>query len=207
MKQGLICLIPKPNKDSSLLDNCRPITLLNSDYKILASVYAEKIKLCLANIISNTQSGFLKGRHISNNIRLIIDILDYSEFINKETLILFIDFYKAFDTVEHFFIFEALSKFGFGRSFINAIRTLYNGINSCFSLASGTSPRFSVGRGIRQGCPISPFLFLLAAELLSLHIKRSNIEGINIGGNTLIISQLADDTCLFLKMIHKFLLL
>ncbi len=187
MKQGLICLIPKPNKDSSLLDNWRPITLLNSDYKILASVYAEKIKHCLANIISNTQSGFLKGRHISNNIRLIIDILDYSEFINKEAFILFIDFYKAFDTVEHFFIFEALSKFGFGRSFINAIRTLYNGINSCVSLASGTSPRFSVGRGIRQGCPISPFLFLLAAELLSLHIKRSNIEGINIGGNTLII--------------------
>ncbi len=166
---------------------------------MLASVYAEKIKHCLAIIISNTQSGFLKGRHISNNITLIIYILDYSEFINKEALILFIDFYKAFDTVEHLFIFEALSKFGFGRSFINAIRTLYNGIDSCVSIASGTSPRFSVGRGIRQGCPISPFLFLLAAELLSLHIKHSNIEGINIGGNTLIISQLADDTCLFLK--------
>ncbi len=56
-----------------------------------------------------------------------------------------------------------------------------------------------MGLGIRQGCPISPFLFLLAAELLSLHIKHSNIEGINIGGNTLIISQLADDTCLLLK--------
>ncbi len=79
------------------------------------------------------------------------------------------------------------------------ICTLYIGINSCVSLASGTSPRFSVGRGIRQGCPNSPFLFLLAAELLSLHIKHSNIEGINNGGNTLIISRLADDTCLFLK--------
>ncbi|KAI2650693.1 hypothetical protein H4Q32_000737 [Labeo rohita] len=199
MKQGLICLIPKPNKDSNCLDNWRPITLLNSDYKILASVYADKLKPCLANIISNTQSGFLKGRHISNNIRLILDILDYSDLINKEALILFIDFYKAFDSVEHLFIFEALSKFGFGKSFINAIHTLYNGINSCVSLASGTSPRFSVGRGIRQGCPISPFLFLLSAELLSLHIKHSNIKGINIGENTLIISQLADDTCLFLK--------
>uniref|UniRef100_A0A9J8DK74 Reverse transcriptase domain-containing protein n=1 Tax=Cyprinus carpio carpio TaxID=630221 RepID=A0A9J8DK74_CYPCA len=199
MKQGLICLIPKPNKDPNILDNWRPITLLNSDYKLLASVYAEKLKSCLADIISNTQSGFLKGRHISNNIRLIIDILDYPEFINKDALILFIDFYKAFDTAEHSFIFEALYQFGFGTSFINAIRTLYNGINSCVSLASGTSPRFSVGRGIRQGCPISPFLFLLAAGLLSLHIKHSNIEGINIEGNTLIISQLADDTCLFLN--------
>ncbi len=148
MKRGLVCLIPKPNKDSS---PWRPITLLNSDYYFLASVCAEKTKHCLANIISNTQSGFLKGRHIPNNIRLIIDILDYSEFINKEAFILFINFYKAFDTVEHFFIFEALSKFGFGRSFIKAIRTLYNGINSCVSLASGTSHRFSVGRGTRQG--------------------------------------------------------
>lgn len=112
---------------------------------------------------------------------------------------MFIDFYKAFDTVEHSFIFEALSKFGFCRSFIKMIHTLYNGINSCVSLASGTSPRFSVGRGIRQGCPISPSLFLLAGELLSLHIKHSNIEGINTGENTLIISQLADSTCLFLK--------
>ncbi len=112
---------------------------------------------------------------------------------------MFIDFYKAFDTVEHSFIFEALSRFGFGRSFINMIRTLYNGINSSVSLASSTSPRFPVGRGIRQGCPISPFLYLLAAELLSLHIKHSNLEGINIGENTLIISQLADDTCLFHK--------
>lgn len=76
---------------------------------------------------------------------------------------------------------------------------LYQAVNSCVSLASGTSPWFSVGRGIRQGCPISPFLFLLATELLSLLIKHSNIQGINIEGNTLIISQLADDTCLFLN--------
>ncbi len=174
MKQGLICLIPKPNKDSIILDNWRPITLLNSDYKILASVYAEKIKHCLANIISNTQSGFLKGRHISNNIRFIIDILDYSEFINKEAFILFIDFYKAFDTVEHFFIFEALCKFGFGRSFINAIRTLYNGINSCVSIASGTSPRFlPVFSGPRYspGMPYLSFSFSIGRRAIKFAYK------------------------------------
>lgn len=78
MKQGHISLIPKPNKDNKFLDNWHPIILLNSGYKLLASVYAEKLKPCLADIISNTQSVFLKGRHISNNIRLIIDILEYS---------------------------------------------------------------------------------------------------------------------------------
>ncbi len=81
MKQGIICLIPKPNKDSNVLDNLCPIPLLNSDYKLLACIYAEKLKSCLADVISNTQSRFLKCRHISNNISLIIDILDYFEII------------------------------------------------------------------------------------------------------------------------------
>ncbi len=100
-----------------------PIPLLNSDYKLLACIYAEKLKPCLADVISNTQSRFIKCRHISNNISLLIDILDYSEIVNNESFILFVDFYKAFDTVEHVFMFEALSRFGFGRSFINMIYT------------------------------------------------------------------------------------
>lgn len=74
----------------------------------MVCIYAEKLKPCLADIITNTQSIFLKCRPISNNISLIIDILDYSEIVNNESLILFVDFYKAFDTVEHVFIFEAL---------------------------------------------------------------------------------------------------
>jgi len=78
MKQGLITLIPKPNKDTFSLDNWRPLTLLNSDYKILAAVYARRLKPCLEEVISLTQS----GRHISNNICLVLDLLDYSELVN-----------------------------------------------------------------------------------------------------------------------------
>lgn len=200
MKQGLISLIPKPNKDRLYLDNWRPITLLNSDYKILAALYANRLKLCLEEVISATQSGFMKGRHISNNIRLVLDILDYKDLFDEKALILFLDFYKAFDTVEHSFIFEALRHFGFKDNFRDMVKTLYTRTNSCVSMAHGTSPRFDVNRGIRQGCPISPFLFLIAAELLNLLIvKCVQVEGIRIGDNSLTISQLADDTCLFLQ--------
>ena len=101
MKQGLISLIPKPSKDLLYLDNWRPVTLLNSDFKILAALYANMLKLCLEEIISVTQTGFMKVRHISNNIWLILVIFDYADLFDEKSLVLFLDFYKAFETVEH----------------------------------------------------------------------------------------------------------
>ena len=103
MKQGFISLIPKPNKDS-LSINWRPITLLNVDYKLFALVFAKHFKRNLEEIINETQTGFMANRHISNNIRLVLDLLDYSEYVESQAVIVFLDFYKAFDTVEHHFI-------------------------------------------------------------------------------------------------------
>ena len=97
-------------------------------------------------------------------------------------------------------MYDALRRFGFGPKFLKTVQTLYKDINSNVSLSSGTSPRFVIERGSRQGCPISPFLFLLVAELLNLYIVNcSNIEGIQIADRTILTSQLADDTCIFLK--------
>lgn len=97
MKQGLIILIPKSGKNKIILNNLRPITLLNAEYKIFAAI---------SNIISVTQSAFLKGRSIHNNMRLISDLVDYSKVIQKKGFLLFLDFYKAFDSVRHPFILK-----------------------------------------------------------------------------------------------------
>uniref|UniRef100_A0A3B3HE69 Reverse transcriptase domain-containing protein n=1 Tax=Oryzias latipes TaxID=8090 RepID=A0A3B3HE69_ORYLA len=112
---------------------------------------------------------------------------------------LFFYFYKAFDTIEHQFIFNSLKLFGFGDFFCNAVRTLYSNGNSSIKMRHGSTPRFDLKPGIRQGCPISPYLFLLCTQILSNHICSSNVQGITIAGKELIISQLADDTTLFLK--------
>lgn len=199
LTQGLITLIPKPNKDVLFIDNWRPICLLNNDYKIMALVLAGRIKDVLDDIIDETQSGFMKDRHISNNIRLVLDLLDYSDLILDDSFILFLDFYKAFDTIEHDFIFLSLEHFGFGKFFCDCIKTLYTNGNSSIRMKHGTTSRFNLKRGIRQGCPISPYLFLLCTQILALHIKNSNIQGISIAGRDIIISQLADDTTVFLK--------
>uniref|UniRef100_A0A3P9KLZ3 Reverse transcriptase domain-containing protein n=1 Tax=Oryzias latipes TaxID=8090 RepID=A0A3P9KLZ3_ORYLA len=112
---------------------------------------------------------------------------------------LFLDFFKAFDTVEHNFLYRSLQKFGFGDYFCKVIKTLYNNATCSIKLKHGSSPRFDIKRGIRQGCPISPYLFLLVAQLLCDHIKSSPLRGISIAGRSIVVSQLADDTTLFLK--------
>lgn len=192
--QGLITLIPKPNKDHLLIDNWRPITLLNNDYKIIALVLSKRVKCTLNNLIDECQSGFLQKRHIFNNIRLVLDILDYSHYFSNDNFILFLDYYKAFDSLEQEFLLQTLSRVGFGNFFCRSIKMLYTNCNSSIRLSSGTSPRFSLRRGVKQGCPIS-----IATELLNIHIRESSLKGISIESTEVVISQLADDTVLFLK--------
>lgn len=96
-------------------------------------------------------------------------------------------------------MFQALQKFGFGKYFCLAIETMYKKANCSIKMHTGTTPRFDLGCGIRQGCPVSPYLFLICAQLLSDLIKQSPIKGITIADREIIISQLAHDTSLFLK--------
>ncbi len=186
LKQGVITLIPKPRKYILYLDNWRPISLLNNDAKVFAHIFAKRLKHGLEDIIDEEQTGFIQGRHISNNIRLILDMVDCNEYISDNSLILFVDFHKAFDTIEHDFLFKTIDFIGFGKYFLKAVKTLYKGCTSgCTSsvkLAQGTSNRFEIRRGIRQCCPFSPFLFLLATQLLAFHLKKGYFQGITSMG-------------------------
>ncbi len=200
MKRGLITLIPKADKDPLSIENWRPITLLCTDYKLLALVYANRLNSGLSKVISECQSAFIKGRNIHFHSRLILDMLDYSHLIDKESLILFLDFYKAFDSLEHCFIVETLKCMGFGDKFCNIIKMFYSDITSSVSLGSEITPSFKMSRGIRQGCPISPKLFILTTQMLTLAIVNDlNLQGIKIFEKEFKISQFADDTAIFLK--------
>lgn len=172
MKQGVITLLPKPGKDKRYIDNLRPIALLNVDYKLFTMVFANRLKTDIKQIVSETQSGFIRNRSIHNNIRLVLDLIDYNYLIEDKGFILFLDFYKAFDSVEYSFIMKSLEYFGFGVKFIKVINMMYKDINSSVSLPLGTTRRFEVKRGIRQGCSCSPLLFILVAELLAVFLKK-----------------------------------
>ena len=99
-KRGIITLIPKDENNLSTLSNWRPITLLNVDYKILAKVIATRIGSVLPKLIHPDQTGFIKGRFIGQNVRLLNDLLEYTDVQKIPGILLFIDFEKAFDTIE-----------------------------------------------------------------------------------------------------------
>ena len=125
--------------DKHMLKNWRPICLLNTDYKILTHVLANRLKSVIGKLIHTDQNGYIKGRNIAYNIRLIQDVINYFENDNIEGAILFLDFQKAFDTVNHDFLFTILEKFSFGISLIMWIKTIYNKAESCLSNNGWTS--------------------------------------------------------------------
>ena len=114
-KQGLITLLPKSNKDLTNLSNWRHISLLNVDYKIMTKAIANRIKKVLKILIDSSQTGFIKGRYIGENIRLLFDIIEYTEEDNIPGILFFTDFEKAFDSINNDYIAEILNLFNFGQ--------------------------------------------------------------------------------------------
>ena len=197
--QSVITCILKEGKDRRLMSNWRPISLLNVDMKIATSVIASRLKTVLPHIISDTQKGFIKGRFIGENTRLLYDLMHYLEENNMEGLLLLIDFEKAFDSVEWDFIINALKSFNFGFSICQWFEVLYKHAKSCVINNGHMSSFFDLERGCRQGDPLSPYLFIIGVELLSLKLKsNSNIRGIMVNNFETLISQYADDTFLTL---------
>ena len=128
-RQGIITCIPKEGKSKFYLKNWRPITLLlNVAYKIGSGCIAQRIKNVLDNIISSEQTGFIPGRYIGENTRLIYDIMQYTEDNDIPGILMMIDFEKAFDTVSWKFIHKCLDFFNFGSSIKKWISTFQNNI-------------------------------------------------------------------------------
>ena len=113
-RQSILHLIPKKNKNLLYLKNWRPISLLNVDYKIASKALALRLKKVLSAIINNTQTGYVEGKFIGENITLISDILNFTADQDIEGIALFIDFEKAFDSLESEYLFKALDTFQFG---------------------------------------------------------------------------------------------
>ena len=203
-RRGIISLIPKKDKALQELKNWRPITLLNCDYKIASKAIASRLKAVLQNLVDNDQTGFLKGRSIAENICLINNVISYTESKNIPGLLLFVDFEKAFDTIEWAFVEKTLHHFGFGSSLIKWINLFYRDIQSCVINNGWSAGFFELSRGVRQGCPLSPYIFILCAEVLATTIRKDNVvKGITVGSTECKLSQYADDTTLILDGTQK----
>ena len=202
MRNSVITLIHKKD-DKSDIANYRPISLTNTDYKIVAHILSARLQNVISDIVGPNQVAYIKGRFIGTNIRLVQDIFDLYNKHNFPGLFLFADFKKAFDSVEWDFLFSVLQKLNFGNNFQEWIKLLYT--NPCAFVKNNGffSEEFSAYRGVKQGCSLSSLLFILCMEILSQHINQNNeIKGLYLdrdNTHNAKIVQYADDATLFVK--------
>ena len=203
-KQGIITLIPKKGKDLTDLKSWRPLSLLNTDYKIIAKTLGNRLRTVLTELISPDQVGYMQNRFCGENIRLIADTIDYCNHYKESCCIFLADFEKAFDTVKWPFLRKIMKYYGFGEHFQKWVSVLYKNSTSCVTNNGHVSSYFKLFKGIRQGCPISALLFLLVAEIIALILKQSdNVNGIHVANQEIKLCQLADDMTLFLTNIRS----
>ena len=200
-KMAMIKLIEKKGKDKMHIKNWRPISLLNVDVKIASKALAKRLETVLPLILHENQCAYVKGRSIFDCTRIIDDIMFYTKEKNLSGLLLAIDFEKAFDSLDWTFLNKALSACNFGQSFIKWVNTFYCNIQSCVMNNRFSSSHFDVQRGVREGDPLSPYLFIVALETLAIYIRGSDeIKGINIRNEQEIkLTAFADDMTTFLK--------
>uniref|UniRef100_A0A672IKH9 Reverse transcriptase domain-containing protein n=1 Tax=Salarias fasciatus TaxID=181472 RepID=A0A672IKH9_SALFA len=198
LRQASISLILKKEKDPDLCTSYRPVSLMNVDAKILAKALACRLEKILPSVISNEQTGFIKGRQLFYNVRTLLNVLYSRESSASPEVVIAVDAEKAFDRVEWRYLFAVLTKFGFGRKFISWIRLLYT--LPCARVVTNNiqSNYFTLNRGCRQGCPLSPLLFALAIEPLSILLRSSPwLTGIVRKHTEFKLSLYADDLLLY----------
>jgi len=201
INKGLITLIPKIG-DRAKLSNWRPITLLGNTYKILAKTLAGRIHSALTHIIRPNQTGFVEGRSILDNVFMAQEALGWAKESEQDLVLLLLNFEKAFDRIEWGFLFSTLTKLGFNNIWVRWVASLYQAASYAIKVNGTPGPDFQLARSVRQGCPLAPYLFILATDVLgyTLANPKHGVEGLFLPRGGLIRDlTFADDIALYLK--------
>lgn len=197
LRGALISLVFKKG-DCLEVKNWHPISLLNVDYKLCARALAGRLLKVLHHVTGPDQTCGVPGHFIGENVDLLRDLVDYIFETGIPAAILSLDQEKAFDRVNWPFPFRTLACMGFGASFISWVKLLYSGIQSAILVNGYTSDFFRPSRGVRQGCLLSPLLYVVSIEVLSANLHaHPDIAGIRPPGHSCslpVISLYADDT-------------
>jgi len=201
LNTSFIALIPRQDSDQTA-DKYRPIALCNVVYKIISKVVANRLKPLLPKLVSEEQSGYVEGRQILDNIIQAHEVVHSLKRKKQAGVIMQQNIVKAYDKFNWGYIKKILTAFGFDHNWIRWVMALVT--TSSFSILVNSSPSdiFFPSRGLRQGDPLSPFLFILMMEGLGRAIKQAKnlgkIKGLQVSekGQTLTHQQFVDDTML-----------
>ncbi|GJS22041.1 RNA-directed DNA polymerase, eukaryota [Tanacetum coccineum] len=174
---SFVALIPKV-MDAKFVNDFRPISLIGSVYKVVTKVLANRLAPVIADLISDTQSAFVAGRQILDGPFILDEILHWCKRKNKKAMFFKVDFAKAYDSVRWDYLLEVLEAFGFGRTWCNWIRGTLTSAKASILINGSPSKEYSCHRGLKQGDPLAPYLFILIMESLHLSFNRVVDEGL-----------------------------
>ena len=196
---SVIKLIYKNKGEIFLLENYRPISLINVDIKILCKALANRLIPILPSVIHQSQTA-IYGRRIDQTIHLIRDLIDLANKEDDTAAFIFLDQEKAFDRVNHAFLFKVMKSFGIGENFINWIKLLYSNASAAVNVNGYLTKSIPLGRGVRQGCPLSSPLYVMVIEILALQLRSNpNIVGFQIGEEKFVSAHYMDDSTIIIK--------
>ena len=182
-KLSYITLICKDESWADEMKCYRPISLLNIDYKIISKVIATRLGKILPKIIGFDQTSAIKGRSIFDNLHLIRNVIDYVDQKDLSACFICVDQEKAFDRVSWSYMFDTLNAFGFSENFIKWVKLLYTDISSSVIVNNHISDTFEIKRGVRQGCSLSPLLYVICFEPFANKVRNlDNIKGLKMPG-------------------------
>ena len=187
-------LLYKDKGDIENLQYYRPLSLINTDIKLLSKALTNRLKQVLPTIIHKSQSA-VDGRRIDNTVHLLRDLIDLANKENLEAAFIFLDQEKAFDRVDHQFLYKTMNAFGIGNNFIQWVKQIYSTAVTRVKVNGFLSEPVPLGRGVRQGDPLSFLLYVLNMELFALQMRANkNIVGFIVGGEKIVSMHYADDT-------------
>jgi len=202
INSSFFTLIPK-STNSENAQGFRPIALCNVIYKIIATLIAKGLKPLLVRLISPDQTGFVEGRKILDGLVVTQEVIHSVKMKKQKGMMIKLDLSKAYDRLNWTYLKKVLESFGFNNRWIEWIFNLISTPNFSILINGTPSTTFNATRGIRQGDPLSPFLFIMAAEGLGRYFKKelqeNKIKGLRLWGNNLPIThqQFVDDIMLF----------
>lgn len=181
--------------------NYRPITLLNTDYRVLAKILAYRLRDVQHKLIQREQTAFMPGRHIGENV-MLNQLLPSAVGPGSTAVTVFQDIYKAYDTISRPFLFAVLEAAGLGGGFLRWVKLLLTHTNACAMVNGYCSALLPYTAGVRQGCPLAPQLYLFVAQALLCHLTAHNF-GVVVGGRRITACQFADDTQVYLRGVEE----
>ena len=180
--RGIVKLLRKNKHGGDGISKFRPLTMFNTDLKILAKILANRLQTVLPSVICPEQTCAVKGRTIQDSLHLVRTII---EKVDGNAALINLDQSKAFDRVDHAFLEAVLSAAGFGLHFRSWIRLLYASPGIMVEVNGVRSEPFTLTRSIRQGCPLSPMLYILALEPFLRKLKANPaLRGLRLPGTS-----------------------